>query len=90
MDDVWQLFAKPSSGQSASGPPDQGGTEFLRSCLSGPVDVDKMDYLQRDSLHAGVPYGRNFDAERLTAAMRFAPRNARGLPWVRKDARPPS
>ncbi len=24
-----------------------------------------MDYLQRDSLHAGVPYGRNFDVGRL-------------------------
>ena len=33
--------------------------------LSGPIDVDKMDYLMRDSLHAGVPYGRNFDQSRL-------------------------
>jgi uncharacterized protein len=38
---------------------------FLYSLLSGPIDVDKMDYLQRDSLHAGVPYGRNFDIGRL-------------------------
>ncbi|MFN3192719.1 MAG: HD domain-containing protein [Aureliella sp.] len=37
----------------------------LASVLSGPVDIDKMDYLQRDSLHAGVPYGRNFDQGRL-------------------------
>ena len=29
--------------------------------LSGPIDIDKMDYLMRDSLHAGVPYGRHFD-----------------------------
>lgn len=35
------------------------------SILSGPIDVDKMDYLYRDSLHAGVPYGRNFDVPRL-------------------------
>ncbi len=42
---------------------------FFRSCLSGPIDVDKLDYLQRDSLHAGVPYGRNFDAGRLVHAM---------------------
>jgi HD superfamily phosphohydrolase len=40
-------------------------SRVLASMLSGPIDVDKMDYLQRDSLHAGVPYGRNFDQGRL-------------------------
>ena len=40
---------------------------ILHSLLSGPIDVDKMDYLARDSLHAGVPYGRNFDQSRLLA-----------------------
>ena len=38
---------------------------LLHSLLNGPIDVDKLDYLQRDSLHAGVPYGRNFDVGRL-------------------------
>ncbi|MFM7108224.1 MAG: HD domain-containing protein [Planctomycetaceae bacterium] len=42
---------------------------ILASLLSGPVDVDKMDYLARDSLHAGVPYGRNFDQDRLLASL---------------------
>jgi len=42
---------------------------ILHSLLSGPVDVDKMDYLGRDSLHAGVPYGRHFDEERLLASL---------------------
>ena len=37
--------------------------------LSGPIDVDKMDYLARDSLHAGVPYGRNFDQQRLIGSL---------------------
>jgi len=46
---------------------------FLRSCLSGPVDIDKIDYLQRDSLHAGVPYGRNFDVGRLVNSMTIHP-----------------
>lgn len=45
------------------------GTKFLASCLSSPIDVDKLDYLQRDSLHAGVPYGQNFDAGRLISSM---------------------
>ncbi len=42
---------------------------LLSSMLSGPVDVDKMDYLYRDSLHAGVPYGRNFDQQRLLGSL---------------------
>jgi HD superfamily phosphohydrolase len=37
--------------------------------LSGPIDIDKMDYLFRDSLHAGVPYGRHFDQERLLGSL---------------------
>ena len=42
---------------------------ILQSLLSGPIDVDKMDYLARDSLHAGVPYGRHFDQDRLLASL---------------------
>ncbi len=42
---------------------------ILASMLSGPIDIDKMDYLYRDSLHAGVPYGRNFDQSRLIASL---------------------
>lgn len=42
---------------------------ILQSILSGPIDVDKMDYLNRDSLHAGVPYGRQFDQQRLIASL---------------------
>lgn len=42
---------------------------LLSSILSGPIDVDKMDYLMRDSLHAGVPYGRNFDQARLISSL---------------------
>ncbi|MEM7457620.1 MAG: HD domain-containing protein [Planctomycetota bacterium] len=44
-------------------------TRLLCSILSGPIDVDKMDYLYRDSLHAGVPYGRNFDSARLIGSL---------------------
>jgi HD superfamily phosphohydrolase len=42
---------------------------ILRSMLSGPIDIDKLDYLERDSLHAGVPYGRNFDRNRLVQSL---------------------
>jgi HD superfamily phosphohydrolase len=44
-------------------------TRLLSSILSGPIDIDKMDYLFRDSLHAGVPYGRNFDQARLVGSL---------------------
>jgi HD superfamily phosphohydrolase len=42
---------------------------LMASILSGPIDIDKMDYLARDSLHAGVPYGRNFDQNRLIGSL---------------------
>ncbi|MFN9718348.1 MAG: HD domain-containing protein [Planctomycetota bacterium] len=40
-------------------------SRLRRSILSGPIDIDKMDYLVRDSQHCGVPYGRHFDRHRL-------------------------
>lgn len=40
-----------------------------QSILSGPIDIDKMDYLNRDSQHCGVPYGRNFDRNRLISSL---------------------
>jgi len=43
--------------------------KILASMLSGPIDIDKMDYLARDSLHAGVPYGRHFDQQRLLGSL---------------------
>lgn len=43
--------------------------QLVRSVLSGPIDIDKMDYLDRDSLHCGVPYGRNFDRNRLIQSL---------------------
>ena len=42
---------------------------ILHSILSGPIDIDKIDYLMRDSLHAGVPYGQHFDRRRLIASL---------------------
>lgn len=41
----------------------------LASVLSSAIDADKMDYLERDSAHMGVPYGRSFDAGRLVASL---------------------
>ncbi len=52
-----------------SAKPREPRTKILASMLSGPIDIDKMDYLARDSLHAGVPYGRNFDVGRLIGSL---------------------
>lgn len=41
----------------------------LRSIISSAIDADKMDYLERDSMHLGVPYGRNYDRERLLSSL---------------------
>ncbi|MBM2826377.1 MAG: metal dependent phosphohydrolase [Dehalococcoidia bacterium] len=30
---------------------------FLYTLLDGPIDIDKLDYLNRDAHHTGVPYG---------------------------------
>jgi uncharacterized protein len=43
--------------------------KLLCSILSGPIDIDKLDYLYRDSLHCGVPYGQNFDLPRLIRSL---------------------
>ncbi len=48
-------------------------TSILVSMLSGPIDIDKMDYLERDSVHSGVPYGRNFDRNRLVRSLCIHP-----------------
>jgi len=52
-----------------SGAGEEPGRRLLASILSGPIDIDKMDYLFRDSLHAGVPYGRNYDQQRLIGSL---------------------
>ncbi len=49
--------------------PAHNASRVLGSILSGPIDIDKMDYLFRDSLHAGVPYGRHFDQHRLLGSL---------------------
>ena len=67
----WQV--EPASVAEFLAPPSHASPDLLHSLLNGPIDVDKMDYLQRDSLHAGVPYGRNFDIGRLIHSLCAGP-----------------
>jgi HD superfamily phosphohydrolase len=51
---------------------------FWRVLISGQLDADKMDYLLRDSYHAGVSYGK-FDFKRIVSTIR-AIRSTDGQP----------
>jgi HD superfamily phosphohydrolase len=64
----WNMDPRDVLALVGPGPAD-ARSRILRSMLSGPIDIDKMDYLFRDSLHAGVPYGRHFDQERLIGSL---------------------
>ena len=39
--------------------------QILQSIISGTIDADKMDYMERDGTHLGVPYGSHYDRGRL-------------------------
>jgi HD superfamily phosphohydrolase len=46
-----------------------------RDIITGQTDADRIDYLLRDSLHAGVQYGR-FDWQRLMGCLAFVSTDA--------------
>ncbi|HLY31276.1 MAG TPA: HD domain-containing protein, partial [Ktedonobacterales bacterium] len=48
------------------------GDGLLIRLLSGPLDVDKLDYLPRDARGCNVPYG-GVDVTRLLSALRLLP-----------------
>lgn len=49
----------------------------LQGLISGSLDLDKIDYLRRDSLFCGVPYGA-VDVDRLLPALTVAREGAGG------------
>lgn len=55
------LEHKPVDGWSS-------GSTLASDIVSGSLDADKMDYLRRDSYHAGVEYGK-FDLHRLVRTL---------------------
>ena len=80
----WQV--EPEQVAEFLAPKSDSKPTLLRSLLNGPIDVDKMDYLQRDSLHAGVPYGRNFDIGRLIHSLCAGPDGRIGITEKGKTA----
>lgn len=69
LHDDWGLTPQHVAGLLVRREGGDARQRLLQSMLSGPIDIDKMDYLVRDSLHAGVPYGRHFDQQRLIGAL---------------------
>jgi uncharacterized protein len=65
VDDVAALIHGESKGEHAL---------FWRDVVRGQLDADRMDYLLRDSLHAGVSYGK-FDLHRLVGTITAVPGN---------------
>jgi HD superfamily phosphohydrolase len=65
VDDITALIHGESKGEHAL---------FWRDVVRGQLDADRMDYLLRDSLHAGVSYGK-FDLHRLIGTIVAVPGN---------------
>jgi HD superfamily phosphohydrolase len=55
------------------------GVSVAKDIVAGPADIDKLDYLLRDSHYCGVEYGR-YDLEKVVES-------ARGIPEVGKRSR---
>ena len=55
------------------------GACFWRELIAGQIDADRIDYLLRDSHHAGVDYGR-FDWRRLLYTVEAVPADDNGDP----------
>ncbi|MEM3856981.1 MAG: HD domain-containing protein, partial [Thermoprotei archaeon] len=61
-------YDKKLMSRLAVGKAEYKGLRYPAQIVAGPVDVDKMDFLNRDSHFTGVPYGR-VDHRRLIDAM---------------------
>ncbi|HET6681320.1 MAG TPA: HD domain-containing protein [Gemmatimonadaceae bacterium] len=53
----------------------------LQGLISGSLDLDKIEYLKRDALMCGVPYGE-IDVDRLVHSLVLVPDPAHGRPVV--------
>ena len=50
---------------------------LLANILSGTLDPDKIDYLLRDSLFCGVPFGESVNRDRLIGSIKYDPAHRR-------------
>ncbi len=74
LEEIRDIFARLGDGLEPEmvvrllGKPDDATERLLAKIISGELDVDKMDYLLRDSLYCGVRYG-SYDLARLLDTM---------------------
>ncbi len=61
----WQLSPDAVSDMIAGEHLNGRRDNILNSIINSIIDVDKLDYLVRDSVHCGVGYGYGIDVERL-------------------------
>jgi HD superfamily phosphohydrolase len=52
--------------------------------LDSPIDVDKIDYIIRDSLHVGVSYGKYFDFNRFLQGVTINEKSGDGIVLLEK------
>jgi uncharacterized protein len=69
--DLWEIDpARVAAVIDPAGEPLPDPDRILRGLLSGPLDMDKLDYLPRDARACNVPYG-GVDTARLIDALRI-------------------
>ena len=79
--DLWEIDpARVAAVIDPAGEPLPEPDRILRGLLSGPLDMDKLDYLPRDARACNVPYG-GVDTARLIDALTIA-----DVPVERGDA----
>ena len=72
-EDILAILGQPLASHKNSLGEELCAISVYNSLIAGGIDIDRMDYLHRDSLHAGVSYGR-FDVDRLLRMLLAVPR----------------
>lgn len=74
LEDDWQVSVDEVARIVAKGDPLSIPESIFKQLLDGPIDIDKLAYLTRDSRFTGVTYGRGIDTEALISSLRlFSP-----------------
>ena len=68
---LWKISAEEVA-SLIEGSPKSKGSLFWKDIIAGQLDADRMDYLNRDSHHLGVQYGK-FDLARVVNSMVAVP-----------------
>lgn len=72
-----QMGGSDGKPQEAESDPADG---LARDAINGPIDADKLDYLVRDGVSAGVPYPLGIDRDRFLRALTVDVRTVSGVP----------